>query len=96
MTIQKYVGEIRMHEKRHGPKIRNTNVNRQSTKMCQVNCPHGEKGGVHIFHVNCFPGGGCMFSMAAFSWGGGCFKAPMNEGMDGIRRAEGWVGHRGG
>ena len=36
-----------------------------------------------------------MFSMAVFFRGGG-FKAPMGEGMEGIRRAKGWVGHGGG
>ena len=38
-----------------------------------------------------------MFSMTAFCfWRGGCFKAPMSEGMDGIRRAKGWMRHGGG
>ena len=44
----------------------------------------GGGGGLHVFHGSFFLGGG------------GCFKAPMSEGMDGIRRAKGWVGQGGG
>ena len=42
------------------------------------------RGGLHVFHCSFFLGGG------------GCFKASMSEGMDGIRRANGWVGRGGG
>ena len=57
---------------------------------------HMEKRGGFIFSMSTFSGGVHVFQGSFFVWGGGCLTAPMREGMDGIRRAKGWVVQGGG
>ena len=78
--------------------ISNTDNNRRSINMCSSNCPQ-RQGGCAYFPCQLFLwGGGAggmglhVFHGSFFSGGGGCFKAPMGEGMEGITRAKGWVG----